>query len=119
MPLFTQYHERGLEILAFPCNQFGGQEPGTAREIKKFVAKYNFKGTLMEKVDVNGPQTSSVYQYLKRATNSANEDIQWNFNTIFLIDAEGNVGRHNGHSPLSLAQPIKKLLASAQGSIEL
>ena len=75
--LLKKYGDLGLEIFAFPCNQFGGQEPKGPREIKKFVAKYDFKGHLMGKIDVNGPNTAPLYGYLKDATASTREDIRW------------------------------------------
>jgi len=76
--------------VAFPCNQFLGQEPGTPADIKAFVAKYGVKFTMMEKINVNGPETHVVYRYLK--SNSDREKIDWNF-AKYLVSVGGNV-RH-------------------------
>lgn len=64
--LYNKYNSQGLEIVAFPCNQFGAQEPGTNAEIKAFARdKYGFKGLMMAKINVNGPNTDPVWVYLK------------------------------------------------------
>jgi len=67
----------GLEVVGFPCNQFGGQEPGTAQEIKAFARARGARFRLTSKVDVNGPATSSAYRFLKDKTGSG--DLTWNF----------------------------------------
>jgi glutathione peroxidase len=80
-------------VLAFPCNQFGGQEPGTEAEIREFaVSKYAVSFPMFSKVEVNGPGTCPLYQYLKsaRPDEEGNVDISWNF-TKFLVDGEGKV----------------------------
>lgn len=83
-----------LQILAFPCNQFGGQEPGSAEEICEFVTKkFNAKFKLLEKVDVNGPDTSPVWKALKEATETEKIDVKWNFETKFLISKDQQVQR--------------------------
>lgn len=86
---FTESHYRGLvelysetadmpvTILAFPCNQFGKQEPGTADEIKDFASSKGVQFKLMEKIDVNGPDAHIVYKFLKAKTNTS--AIGWNF----------------------------------------
>lgn len=82
-----QYGARGLRVLAFPCNQFGGQEPGTSEQIQEFVAKYDPKMTeklvFFEKADVNGAKAREVYSFLKsKCPNSdGTVDIRWNFGT--------------------------------------
>ena len=90
--LFQQYREQGFEVLAFPCNQFGGQEPGNASEIAEFC-KVNFGLTfpLMEKVDVNGDDASPLFDWMKAEKPGlmGSKAIKWNF-TKFLIDREGN-----------------------------
>ena len=63
--LVNSYGKRGLEVLAFPCNQFGGQEPGSNSDVKKFAAGTGFKGVLLGKVNVNGPDAEPLFQYLK------------------------------------------------------
>lgn len=63
--LHNKFGSKGLKILAFPCNQFGGQEPGSLQEIKEFVKERNVQFELTEKVDVNGPNTCDTYRFLK------------------------------------------------------
>jgi len=84
-----------LTILCFPCNQFGKQERGTNEEIKAFVEKLGGgQLTLMDKVEVNGPNTSEVYAFLKNA--AGKEDITWNFKAYWLVDFNGNIIRGEG-----------------------
>jgi len=65
--LYAKYKDKGLEIIAFPCNQFGGQEPGTNAEIKEFATEcYGATFPLMSKSEVNGPRTNEIYRYLRR-----------------------------------------------------
>jgi glutathione peroxidase len=80
----------GAEVLLFPCNQFGGQEPGTSQEIESFCAMKNVKGAnIFEKADVNGPSTRPAYKFLK--DNKVIGDVAWNFAGKFLVDKEGKV----------------------------
>jgi glutathione peroxidase len=91
--LYNKYHEKGLEILAFPCNQFGSQEPGNEEEIKNFCElNYHVTFPLFAKIDVNGSDTHPLYQFLKSEEKGifGTEAIKWNF-TKFLIDREGKV----------------------------
>jgi glutathione peroxidase len=81
------YGERGLVIVGVPCNQFGGQEPGTPEEIQDFAeTKYDVDFTLLEKQDVNGPNRSPLYQFLV----GNGPDIAWNFGK-FLVGRDGEV----------------------------
>ena len=85
--LFERYKDKGLEILAFPCNQFGSQEPGSNDQIKTFCEdKYNISFKLFDKVDVIGEHASPLFNYLNEV---AGRDIKWNF-TKFLFDQNGN-----------------------------
>ena len=85
--LFERYKDKGLEILAFPCNQFGSQEPGSNEQIKIFCEdKYNISFKLFDKVDVIGEHASPLFNYLNEV---AGRDIKWNF-TKFLFDQNGN-----------------------------
>ncbi len=80
-------------MLAFPCNQFGAQEPGTDAEIREFaVSNYGASFPMFSKVEVNGPGACQLYQYLKaaRPDEEGNVDIPWNF-TKFLVDGDGEV----------------------------
>ena len=85
--LFERYKNKGLEILAFPCNQFGSQESGSNEQIKTFCEdKYNISFKLFDKVDVIGEHASPLFNYLNK---EAGRDIKWNF-TKFLFDQNGN-----------------------------
>ena len=91
--IHEQYADRGFTVLGVPCNQFGGQEPGTAEEITEFCSvNYGVTFPLTEKVDVNGPERHPLYQELTETTDADGQagDIQWNFEK-FLISPEGEV----------------------------
>lgn len=90
--IYTKYHDKGFEVLAFPCNQFGGQEPGTNAEIKSFC-DVNYKTTfsIFDKIEVNGKNTNPLYVYLKQnGKGFIGDEIKWNF-TKFLIGKDGKV----------------------------
>jgi glutathione peroxidase len=112
--LHKQFEDRDFEVLGFPCNQFGGQEPGEAEEIAEFC-KLNFGVTfpLMEKIEVNGPGASPLYDWMKSEAKGllGTTTIKWNF-TKFLIDREGQVVKRYGSSdkPQAIATDIEKLL---------
>jgi len=112
--LFQKYRDRGLVILGFPCNQFGGQEPGTTEDIRQFCSlTYPVSFPLFEKVDVNGGSAHPLYEYLKKAQAGVlgSEAVKWNF-TKFLVDRQGAVVERFAPqaSPESLAAPIEALL---------
>ena len=133
--LYEKYHEQGLEVLDFPCDQFGHQAPGTDDEIHAFcTAKYNTTFDQFAKIEVNGVNESPVYTYLKEqqpteevvglknkmamaaiakiSTSCQKEgDIGWNF-TKFLVDKEGNVIRRYDptRDPLDIEEEIVALL---------
>ena len=90
--LYEQYHEQGLEILDFPCNQFGGQAPGTEAEIVDFCqSRYGVTFPQFAKVEVNGPNAAPLFKYLKdRQGGVLGDNIKWNF-TKFLVDRDGEV----------------------------
>ena len=90
--LFRKYKDQGLTVLGFPCNQFGGQEPGTNAEIKRFCStKYNVTFPMFSKISVKGEDKAPLYQYLTEKANPAVAgDIKWNF-TKFLADRNGHV----------------------------
>ena len=88
--IYEKYNEQGFEILDFPCNQFGGQAPGTIAEIKEFCSTtYSVKFTQFDKIEVNGENEHPLYTYLKANAENKN-NIRWNF-TKFLISADGKV----------------------------
>ena len=112
--LYEEYRDRGLEVLGFPCNQFGRQEPGSAAEIGAFCDKnYGVTFPMFAKIDVNGNGAHPLYQYLTRARRGlfGTPSIKWNF-TKFLIDRDGRpVGRYApGAPPHNLRPAIEKLL---------
>ena len=91
--LHERFSDRGFSVVGFPCNQFGGQEPGTADEIAEFCsATYGVTFPMFEKIEVNGPGRHPVYASLTAAPDEDGEagDIQWNFEK-FLVRADGTV----------------------------
>ncbi len=114
--LYNIYKDRGFEILAFPCNDFGGQEPGTNEQIKAFCStKYNISFRLFDKVKVLGDDKHPLYKILTDNPVTGSSDIGWNFEK-FLIDQEGNVVKRykSGVTPLDskLTGDIENLLFS-------
>ena len=134
--LYAKYHGRGLEILDFPCDQFGHQAPGSDDEIHQFCAlKYNTSFDQLAKIEVNGPNADPIYKFLKaaRAKDDAPEaeiaklrellakhnlagakepgDIEWNF-TKFLIDRNGNIVKrfHPTTAPETIDAEVATLL---------
>ena len=112
--LYQDFKDQDFEVLGFPCNQFGAQEPGSADEIAEFC-KVNFGVTfpLMQKIDVNGPDASPLFDWMKSEQKGimGTTAIKWNF-TKFLIDREGNVVKRYGSNdtPARIAKDIEKLL---------
>jgi glutathione peroxidase len=91
--LQQRYAGRGFSVVGFPCNQFGGQEPGTAEEISEFCSvNYGVSFPLFEKIEVNGPGRHPVYDELTAVPDATGEagDIQWNFEK-FLVGPDGSV----------------------------
>ncbi len=112
--LFQEFKDQEFEVIGFPCNQFGAQEPGDADEIAQFC-KVNFGVTfpLMKKIDVNGADASPLYDWMKSEKKGlmGSTSVKWNF-TKFLINREGEVVKRYGpqDTPASIAKDIKKLL---------
>ncbi|HHY86912.1 MAG TPA: glutathione peroxidase [Verrucomicrobia bacterium] len=89
--LYQKYKDQGLVILAFPCNQFGNQEPGTSEEIKAFCSStYGVTFPLFEKIEVNGPNRHPLYAALAGDASPVKGDIKWNF-TKFLVGRDGAI----------------------------
>ncbi|KAI9006869.1 peroxiredoxin HYR1 [Hyaloraphidium curvatum] len=111
--LYEKYHDKGLEIIGFPCNQFGGQEPGSEEEIVEFCSNtWNVKFPIMKKVEVNGDNVEPVYQYLKSQKSWLGlSRVKWNFEK-FLVDKNGKVvERYSSTStPESIVPKIEALL---------
>ena len=96
--LHERYGGRGFNVLAFPCNQFGGQEPGTNEEVLEFArSEYGVEFPIFATIEVNGADESPVYSFLKagKPDEGGNEDIAWNF-TKFLVGRDGQVIRRFG-----------------------
>ena len=115
--LYQQFKDRGFEVFGFPCNQFGGQEPGTEDEIKQFCeVRFGVTFPLFAKVDVNGSEAHPLFRHLKESARGllGSRDIKWNF-TKFLVDARGQVVERYAPStaPRSIAKDIERLLAEA------
>jgi glutathione peroxidase len=112
--LYERFKNHGLEILAFPCNQFGNQEPGSDQEIASFCKlNYGVGFPLFQKIAVNGDNAHPLYQYLKGAApGMLGKAIKWNF-TKFLVDRQGNLtGRFApGTPPRKIERAIEILLA--------
>ncbi len=112
--LWRKHKDQGFEVIAFPCNQFGGQEPGSADEIAEFC-KVNFglSFPLMGKIEVNGGGAAPLYEWLKSEAPGlmGSKSIKWNF-TKFLIDRSGKVVRRYAPTdkPEGLEKDIAKLL---------
>ena len=112
--LYNKHHKSGLEILAFPCNQFREQESGSHSEIQTFCkVNYGVEFLLFEKINVNGENAHPLYKFLKKEAKGflGTESIKWNF-TKFLIDRDGNVINRYGSTtkPKEIEEDIKTLL---------
>lgn len=112
--LYHKHHDAGLEILGFPCNQFGGQEPGTDEEIQTFCEmNYQVTFPLYSKIEVNGAHAHPLYQYLKEQAPGVlgSEAIKWNF-TKFLVNRQGTVLKRFAPNvePVALERAIEEAL---------
>ena len=111
--LHEEFSPRGFSVLGFPCNQFGNQEPGDAKEIERFCAgNYAISFPMFAKIDVNGDHAHPLYRYLKNAKSGLlGSAIKWNF-TKFLVDRSGKVvARHAPTTkPEALTREIEALL---------
>ena len=106
--LWRKYRDRGLAVLAFPCNQFGAQEPGTAAQIADFCSsKYDVTFPVFAKIDVNGAAESPLFHRLKHEAPGllGSTAIKWNF-TKFLVDRQGRVVRR--YAPTTKPEDIEK-----------
>ena len=98
--LYRKYRDQGFEVLGFPCNQFGGQEPGSAEDIATFCStKYDVTFPLFAKIDVNGAHAHPLFEHLKSEKPGAlgTKAIKWNF-TKFLVNSRGEVVQRYGSS---------------------
>ncbi len=112
--LYEKYKDRGLEVLGFPCDQFGHQEPGSDDEIKSFCeVNYGVDFPLFCKIEVNGDAAHPLYKFLKSEKGGLlGDSIKWNF-TKFLVDKKGTVVERFAPTtaPASIESQIEKLLA--------
>ena len=109
--LYSKYSNKDFEILAFPCNQFGAQEPGSNEEIKEFCdINFNVSFKIFDKINVNGSSASPLFKHLKNEAKGVmgSEAIKWNF-TKFLIDNNGSVIKR--YSPQTTTDKIDKYLS--------
>ena len=109
--LYSKYSNKDFEILAFPCNQFGAQEPGSNKEIKEFCdINFNVSFKIFDKINVNGSSASPLFKHLKNEAKGVmgSEAIKWNF-TKFLIDNNGSVIKR--YSPQTTPDKIDKDLS--------
>jgi glutathione peroxidase len=114
--LYETYRDRGLEVLGFPCNQFGRQDPGSNGEIQEFCQlNYGVSFPMHEKIDVNGDHAHPLFEHLKSAAPGilGSKSIKWNF-TKFLVDRNGAViGRYAPTTkPAELKEAIEAALAT-------
>jgi glutathione peroxidase len=113
--LYRRYQDQGVEVLGFPCNQFGGQEPGTEEEIGAFCEQnYGVSFPMFAKVDVNGDQAHPLFRHLKSEAPGVlgTEGIKWNF-TKFMIGRDGKVVKRYAPQtkPEDIAEDVDRLLA--------
>jgi len=112
--LYREYKSRGFEVLGFPCNQFGSQEPGSEADIKNFCeTSYEVTFPLFSKIDVNGSGAHPLYQFLEGARRGilGTKRIKWNF-TKFLVDRQGQpIKRYSPQDkPANIAKDVEDLL---------
>ncbi|PIP94161.1 MAG: glutathione peroxidase [Bdellovibrio sp. CG12_big_fil_rev_8_21_14_0_65_39_13] len=106
--LFKKYQDKGFQVLAFPCNQFGAQEPGDEKEIQSFCSlTYDVSFPLFAKIDVNGDEAAPLYNFLKSNVKGllGSETIKWNF-TKFLVDSTGKPIKR--YAPQTKPEDIEK-----------
>jgi len=113
--LYRKFKDRGLVVLGFPCNQFGGQEPGTAQEIDAFCTQtYDITFPMFLKIEVNGPNAHPLFRFLKSQKKGllGTEAIKWNF-TKFLVDDGGHVIARFGprDTPEQIEPQIERVLS--------
>lgn len=112
--LYKDYNSKGFQVLGFPCNQFGGQEPGNETEIQNFCSlSYNVSFPMFSKIEVNGSNAHPLYKYLKKNSKGflGTEFIKWNF-TKFLIGKNGEVLKRYAptDTPEEIAKDLEELL---------
>lgn len=110
---FEKYQAKGLSVLGFPCNQFGGQEPGSSTEIKQFcTTKFNVSFPLFEKIEVNGPKRHPLYAALAGTGSPFPGDIKWNFGK-FLVGRDGRILQRFGSGAAPDSPEVTKAIEAA------
>ena len=112
--LYEQYKDKNFIIIGFPCNDFGGQEPGTLTEIKSFCSKnYGVTFPMMEKISLKGEKCSEIYKWLTSKAENGVEDskVNWNFNK-YLINEKGEYVKHLGSSVNPLDKEVTQWISS-------
>jgi glutathione peroxidase len=110
--MYEQYREKGFEILAFPANNFGQQEPGTNAEIKTFCyTKYSLSFPLFSKISVKGGDKHPLYRYLTEQSPFPGE-VEWNFQK-YLVDREGNIAARYHHRTAPLSDEVVRGIEAA------
>ncbi|ETK82611.1 hypothetical protein L915_12002 [Phytophthora nicotianae] len=114
--LYEKYHDEGFTVLGFPCNQFGGQEPGTAEDILKFTKeKYHVTFPLFAKVDVNGENAHPLFKFLKKKLDGfVTNDIKWNFTKFLIVNHEPFKRYGTTTSPSEIENDIVHALHSSR-----
>jgi len=115
--LYEQYHGRGFEVLGFPCNQFGAQEPGSEAEIKQFCStRYDVTFPMFAKLDVNGAARHPLYAWLTTQPTAPDGpgDVKWNF-AKFLIDREGKIAARFSPQTAPTAPDVVEAIERALG----
>ncbi|KAG6958255.1 hypothetical protein JG688_00010590 [Phytophthora aleatoria] len=114
--LYEKYHDEGFTVLGFPCNQFGGQEPGTAEDILKFTQEnYHVTFPLFAKVDVNGENAHPLFKFLKKKLDGfITSDIKWNFTKFLIVNHEPFKRYGTTTSPLEIENDIVQALHSSR-----
>ena len=109
--MYSDYRDRGLEILAFPCNQFGSQEPEKPEWILNFVEKFGVQFHMMEVIQVFGKRQHPVYKWLRQESELKGADMSWNFEK-FLVDSDGRIVKYyrTASEPDAIRPDIEKLL---------
>lgn len=111
--LYQKYKDQGLVVLGFPCNQFGGQEPGTNEEIKQFCSsKYSVTFPLYDKLEVNGANRHPLYDFLAGEKSPFPGDIKWNFGK-FVISRDGKIAKRFGSSTAPESEDLTKEIQAA------
>jgi glutathione peroxidase len=116
--LQQRFAGKGFIVLGFPCNQFGGQEPGTADEIASFCSRtYGVSFPMFEKIEVNGPHRHPPYVELTSMADAAGKagDIEWNFEKFFVSPGGEAVARFRPGKPPGAAEPVSAIEANLPG----